>query len=83
MRLLITGAAGFIGANFVRFWVGRHPADHLVALDLLTYAGNEGSLADVADRITFVRGDIGDQPVWTRKAGIRPPEYASPPCRYS
>lgn len=62
MRLLITGAAGFIGANFTRFWTSRHPADHVVALDLLTYAGNEASLAEVADRITFVRGDIGDQP---------------------
>lgn len=62
MRLLITGAAGFIGANFARFWLSRHPADHLVALDLLTYAGNEANLADVADIITFVRGDIGDQP---------------------
>jgi dTDP-glucose 4,6-dehydratase len=62
VRLLITGAAGFVGANFTRFWTGRHPSDHVVALDLLTYAGNEASLAEVAGRITFVRADIGDQP---------------------
>jgi dTDP-glucose 4,6-dehydratase len=62
VRLLVTGAAGFIGANFARFWLSRHPADHLVALDLLTYAGNEANLTDIAGDITFVRGDIGNQP---------------------
>jgi dTDP-glucose 4,6-dehydratase len=60
MHLLVTGAAGFIGSNFVRFWVGEHPDDQVVALDLLTYAGNRGNLADVEDRIRFVEGDIGD-----------------------
>jgi dTDP-glucose 4,6-dehydratase len=61
VRLLITGAAGFIGANFTRFWLGRHPADHVVALDMLTYAGNEANLADVAQDIAFIRADIADQ----------------------
>jgi dTDP-glucose 4,6-dehydratase len=60
MRILVTGAAGFIGSNFVRFWLERHPADHVVAYDLLTYAGNRESLADVEDRIVFVEGDIAD-----------------------
>jgi dTDP-glucose 4,6-dehydratase len=60
MRVLVTGAAGFIGSNFVRHWVHEHPADHVVAFDLLTYAGNRANLADVEDSITFVRGDIGD-----------------------
>ncbi len=60
MRLLITGGAGFIGSNFVRFWVERHPDDAVVAFDVLTYAGNRPNLADVEDRIEFVRGDIGD-----------------------
>ena len=60
MRLLVTGAAGFIGANFVQHWVSRHPIDHVVALDSLTYAGNPANLAPVADRITFVSADIGD-----------------------
>src|SRR5689334_13034452 len=60
MRILVTGAAGFIGSNFTRFWLERHPDDHVVAYDLLTYAGNRESLADVGDRIVFVEGDIAD-----------------------
>ncbi|MFZ4515777.1 MAG: dTDP-glucose 4,6-dehydratase [Acidimicrobiia bacterium] len=62
MRILVTGAAGFIGSNFVRHWVTEHPGDHVVALDLLTYAGNRPNLVDVEDRITFVQADIGDGP---------------------
>jgi dTDP-glucose 4,6-dehydratase len=60
MRVLVTGAAGFIGSNFVRHWVEEHPGDDVVAFDLLTYAGNRASLGDVEDRITFVHGDICD-----------------------
>jgi len=60
MRLLVTGGAGFIGSNFVRYWVDRHPDDHVVAYDVLTYAGNRPNLADVEDRIAFVRGDVCD-----------------------
>jgi dTDP-glucose 4,6-dehydratase len=60
MRLLVTGAAGFIGSNFVHFWLERHADDHVVALDLLTYAGNRANLADVEERIVFVEGDIAD-----------------------
>jgi dTDP-glucose 4,6-dehydratase len=60
MRILVTGGAGFIGSNFVRFWLERHPDDHVVVLDLLTYAGNRASLDDVAERVVFVEGDIGD-----------------------
>ena len=61
MRLLVTGAAGFIGGNFVRYWVDRHPGDHVVAIDALTYAGNLDTLAGVRP-VTFVHADIGDIP---------------------
>ncbi|HLX21262.1 MAG TPA: dTDP-glucose 4,6-dehydratase [Gaiellaceae bacterium] len=60
MRLLVTGGAGFIGSNFVRYWLDGHPDDHVVVLDLLTYAGDRRSLADVQERIVFVEGDIAD-----------------------
>src|SRR6266436_2403209 len=60
MRLLVTGGAGFIGSNFVHYWLERHADDHLVVLDLLTYAGDRSSLSDVEGRMTFVEGDIAD-----------------------
>lgn len=67
--LLVTGGAGFIGSNFVRYWLARHPGDQIVVLDLLTYAGDRASLADVdarhGDRHTFVQGDICDRQLVT------------------
>ncbi len=57
----MTGAAGFIGSNFVHYWLDRYPDDHVVAFDLLTYAGNRSNLADVESRIVFVEGDICDR----------------------
>jgi dTDP-glucose 4,6-dehydratase len=63
VRLLVTGAAGFIGSNFVRHWVTRRPDDHVVALDLLTYAGNRANLDDVAARVPLVEADIADRGV--------------------
>jgi dTDP-glucose 4,6-dehydratase len=60
VNLLVTGAAGFIGSNFVHHWLERHPADRVVAYDLLTYAGNRANLKDVEDDILFVEGDIAD-----------------------
>ncbi len=62
-RLLVTGGAGFIGANFVHYWLAQYPDDRVVVLDALTYAGNLASLAPVKDnsRYRFVRGDIRDQ----------------------
>jgi dTDP-glucose 4,6-dehydratase len=61
MRLLVTGGAGFIGSNFVHYWLERHPDDHVVVYDLLTYAGNRESLAPIEERIVFVEGDICDR----------------------
>ena len=57
--LLVTGAAGFIGSNFVRYWREGHSDDVLVALDALTYAGVRENL-DAIDNVTFVQADIGD-----------------------
>jgi len=59
--ILVTGAAGFIGSNFARYWVEEHPSDKIVALDALTYAGNVDNLAGLPDRVKFVQGDIRKQ----------------------
>ncbi len=61
MTILVTGGAGFIGANFVIDWLAQD-SEPVVNLDKLTYAGNLGNLASIADdpRHHFVRGDIGD-----------------------
>jgi dTDP-glucose 4,6-dehydratase len=60
--ILVTGAAGFIGSNFVRLLLGRGDPVKLIALDKLTYAGNLANLQDLLDdsRLVFVRGDICD-----------------------
>ena len=61
-RLLITGGAGFIGANFVHYWARHHPGDRMVVLDALTYAGNRASLPRLDEsRMSFVQGDIRDR----------------------
>jgi dTDP-glucose 4,6-dehydratase len=57
--LLVTGAAGFIGTNFVRYWREQHPDDTIVALDALTYAGVRENI-DGLEGVTFVHADIGD-----------------------
>lgn len=66
MRLLVTGGAGFIGANFVHQTVRERPDVRVTVLDALTYAGDEASLAPVADAITFVKGDVTDAAVVDR-----------------
>ena len=63
MHVLITGGAGFIGANFVHQTLVRHPDASVTVLDKLTYAGNKGSLADLDDRVNLVVGDIADADV--------------------
>ena len=62
-RLLVTGGAGFIGANFVHYWLARHPDHRVVALDALTYAGNVASIEPASGHpgFRFVQGDIRDQ----------------------
>jgi len=60
--LLVTGGAGFIGANFVHYWMKNYQEDEVVVLDALTYAGNKENLASILDnsQLTFVKGDICD-----------------------
>lgn len=58
-NLLVTGGAGFIGANFVHYWRQRHPDDKVVVLDALTYAGNRANLAGQSN-VEFIHGDIRD-----------------------
>jgi dTDP-glucose 4,6-dehydratase len=62
-KLLITGGAGFIGANFVHYWRKQHAQDFTLVLDALTYAGNAASLktAEGSANFKFVHGDIRDQ----------------------
>jgi len=62
-NLLVTGGAGFIGANFVHYWLKNYPGDRVVVLDALTYAGNRANLLPGEDnpRYNFVHGDICDQ----------------------
>ena len=65
MKLLVTGGAGFIGTNFIRYWLKEYPKDVVINLDRLTYAGNLSNLTDVvlvySERYLFARGDILDE----------------------
>jgi len=63
MRLLVTGGAGFIGSNFILYWMKQHPDDEIVNLDNLTYAGNLENLDSLDDfsNYFFVKGDICDR----------------------
>ena len=70
MKILITGGAGFIGSNFIHYWLKKYPSDKIINLDLLTYAGNPENLSDIEamevkkdvsqKRYHFIRGDICD-----------------------
>ncbi len=64
-NVMVTGGAGFIGSNYVRFALERHPDWRVIVFDKLTYAGNPDNLRDIAerfkDRFVFIRGDIADR----------------------
>jgi len=63
MKLLVTGGAGFIGSNFIHYWMNIHPEDEIVNLDVLTYAGNLENLKDIesSKKYKFIKGDITDK----------------------
>ena len=63
MKLLVTGGAGFIGSNFLRYILGRYPEYKVINLDKLTYAGNLDNLSDISGNpnYSFVKGDIADR----------------------
>jgi len=58
MKILITGGAGFIGSNFVRYMIDKYSDDKIIVLDKLTYAGRIENLQEVKDKIEFIKGDI-------------------------
>ena len=68
MKLLITGGAGFIGSNFIHYWLEKHPDDMILNLDKLTYAGHPESLKDLQDNhhYMFMQGDICEPAVVER-----------------
>jgi dTDP-glucose 4,6-dehydratase len=66
MRLLVTGGAGFIGANFVHTTVREHPEDAVTVLDAMTYAGSRESLAPIENDIRLVQGDVTDAELVSR-----------------
>ncbi len=64
MKILVTGGCGFIGSNFIRYFLESHPGDSVINVDKLTYAGNLENLSDLSDhpRYQFVRADIAEAP---------------------
>ncbi len=65
MKLLVTGGAGFMGSNFIRYWLQNHPQDYVINLDKLTYAGHLSSTKDFAEskNYQFIHGDICDSTI--------------------
>lgn len=63
MKILVTGGAGFIGSNFIHYWLKNNPNDEIINFDALTYAGNPDNLSDLEgdSRYKFIKGDITDE----------------------
>lgn len=63
MKIVVTGGAGFIGSNFIRYMLSQHPNDEFINVDKLTYAGNSGNLSEVRTnpKYRFVKADIRDR----------------------
>ena len=76
MTVLVTGGAGFIGANFIFYWLKAHPGDRVVCVDKLTYAGNLSTLSAALERpeFRFVRADICDREIMDRLFGEERPD---------
>ncbi|MEI6842774.1 MAG: dTDP-glucose 4,6-dehydratase [Methanomicrobiales archaeon] len=63
MKILVTGGAGFIGTNFIRYWLKKYPEPDITVLDKLTYAGRRENLGELPGCIQFIQGDICDKVV--------------------
>ncbi|MDQ2953124.1 MAG: dTDP-glucose 4,6-dehydratase [Chloroflexota bacterium] len=78
MRLLVTGGAGFIGSNFIRYWLDLYPDDAVTNVDALTYAADKATLADVerahGPRYSFFQADIADRAAITEAFEAHPPD---------
>jgi len=61
VKIFVTGGAGFIGTNFLRYWLHKYPDSEIIVLDNLTYAGRRENLKDIIHSITFIKGDICDK----------------------
>lgn len=68
-KMLITGGAGFIGANFVHYTLKNHPEYEVTVIDKLTYAGNPNNLSSILEKINFVTGDICDRELMDKLVG--------------
>jgi dTDP-glucose 4,6-dehydratase len=68
MKLLVTGGCGFIGSNFIRYWLKKYPKDKIINLDKLTYAGHLSSTQDFAKNknYKFIKGTFVTQRRWQR-----------------
>ncbi|PIZ95256.1 MAG: dTDP-glucose 4,6-dehydratase [Candidatus Magasanikbacteria bacterium CG_4_10_14_0_2_um_filter_33_14] len=63
MKILVTGGAGFIGSNFIHYWLEKHPEDEIINFDVLTYAGNLENFKTIENnpKYKFIKGDVCDR----------------------